>query len=86
MVWNTETKEVKRDIKEEVIAWFNRAKLHGSTEINLYYSPLNEMFNLLTDKRFLGKTFVGYEFEKHLYNVRAGSGDCEERLVYLGEI
>jgi hypothetical protein len=72
--------------EEKVKGWFKSAKKVGRVHINLYYSPLNTEFRRVAKERYLGKAFIGFEYEGDLYKVTAGPGDCEEILLHLGEI
>lgn len=77
---------MERDLDKEVRQWFAQAKKTGTAHINLYYQPLRDKFNALTKRRYLGKVFVGHEFEGFLYEIQAGWRDCEEILVCKGSL
>lgn len=78
-------------IIEEVISWFESALKGNMPYINLYYLPNNKalqrlIHNNVIKKAKIGKIEVGYIYKGHLFNIMAGSGDCEERLIDMGEI
>ena len=76
---------MKKTIKEEVAEWFERAK-KNRCGINLWYSPLNkEFFRVATPIEVKGVKTDLLEYKGHLFQVRSGSGDCEENLWHVGK-
>lgn len=66
--------------------WLEDAK-RGSVEINFWYTPLAEAFEHLAKKVRVHGHWTGlWSYNGNLYETYAGSGDCEERLRYIGPI
>lgn len=72
--------------EETVIGWFEEAKKHGRTEINLYYKPNREHFDKMTEEienspyvRLIGTD----DMYQYIYN--GAVIDCQEILVYIGK-
>lgn len=79
--------------KQIVLAWFESA-LRSPLErvsINRYYAPYNHALLALISEGIIsvakiGKIKVGWLYKGRLFGGRAGSGDCEEFLICLGEV
>lgn len=85
-IWIDE-ETVRKEAEKEVEAWFEEARKRGRCGINLYYQPTRDVFFKLVEKEKLHGIEVGcYSYKKCLYRVSHGPGDCEENLVFLGEM
>ena len=86
-IWRTDEKEEQERVEAEVKEWFDSAKTRGSCGINLWYSPYNKRFFSVSKAVFVhGIVTSLLTYQGGLYETRAGSGDCEMNLWYLGEI
>ena len=85
-IWRTDEKEELQRVKEEVEGWFDRAKRVHCSGINLYYSPYNAYFHIISKPvTVYGIATSMITYQGGLYETRSGSGDCEQNLWYLGE-
>jgi hypothetical protein len=89
-IWTTESTlkdpmEVK-SYRRHVEGWFLAAKDRGRVEVNLYWKPYQKALGRLADKVIVEGVDTGlWKYKGGMYTVRAGSGDCQEFLCYIGK-
>ena len=77
--------------QKKVLMYYNLALKNGRCPVNFYYEP-----HVLAQRQLVNRgdikevvyrgLFLGYEYQGHLFNTVAGSGDCEEILVMKGKL
>jgi len=85
-IWRTDEKEEKERVEAEVKDWFDTAKARSSCGVNMWYPPYAKRFLSVSKAVFVhGIETSMVTYKGGLYETRAGSGDCEMNLWYLGE-